>query len=155
MSSTISVNPWSSRLRAPNSKDFDLICCKLKEAIDKNRDTEVVRNLVVEEAVKRIVEQSTCDALILDDTILIVFGVGKPWYADRVMLQEYMVLRLRDGTTFSEYCDALEYLASTVGAETIVVGSQLAHAPKALVRKYVANGFMDTGSPTLIRRRQP
>jgi hypothetical protein len=141
-----------SRLRKPNAFDASRICCQLKKAIASAADREVVRNLDTKELVYRITTGQT-SALILDEAYLLVYTVGSPWYADRIMVAEQLLLRIGEGSSFSSIVDLLDDLAQEHNADCILLGGALAKNPRALARMYKRYGYAIEDTPTLIKRR--
>lgn len=141
-----------SRLRKPSTTDYSRICCKLIEASEKAEGKQIVYGCDPQITARKIV-LGTSASVIIDEAFLLVYAVGKPWYDNRVMVEERLVLRIGEGSDFSVVTDVLDDLADDANAALIVVGSELSSASKALARMYKRQGFVDTESPTLVKRR--
>lgn len=141
-----------SRIRKTNILDYDLICCQLNKAHDAIPDKEVGRGSNAHETTTRIVNQEV-DSIILDEAYLLVYNVGEPWYANKTYVQELLVLKLRDGKSFSVIPDMLDDLMYLHQADAIIVGGALTPRAAALSRLYRRHGFVLEDSPTLIKRK--
>ena len=97
--------------------------------------------------------QGGIEALVLDEAYLVAYSVGSPWYSERVFLQENIILRIGEGSSFSAVCDLLDDLAEQHAANDILVGGALAKHPEALSRKYMRHGYERLDIPSLIKRR--
>lgn len=91
---------------------------------------------------------------IVDETFLVFYEVGQPWYADTDVLEEKLVLNLRQGAKFSAVTDFLEERARLHQAELIGVGTALAASDAALVRCYTREGYRQEAI-TLIKEVTP
>lgn len=91
---------------------------------------------------------------IVDETFLVYYETGQPWYSDTDVLEEKLVLNLRPGASFSAVTDFLEERARLHQAELIGVGTALAASDAALVRCYTRNGFKQEAI-TLIKEVTP
>lgn len=151
MSLTPSRRVSLSRLRKPTADDAVGICCQLMKATDKVPDKEVARDLDHEEVVRRIVQEEVT-SVIIDEAILVVYGIGSPWYADKLYVEEMLVLRLHGGGTFMSVTDFLEDIADMVNADAVIVASALAYSSRALAKLYTRQGFKQE-QVTLAKRR--
>lgn len=106
-------------------------------------------------AVETIV-QGEVDALIIDEAYLLVYTVCSPWYSkSRNILNECLVLRIGEGSTFSAVTQVLEDLGDEYDVDAIVTGGALARNSKAIVRLYERAGYtLETHTPQLTKRRR-
>lgn len=89
---------------------------------------------------------------LVDETYVLVYDVGSPWYSWETMIEEMLVVRLATGTgTIDGVVSVLVALAAVHGAQGIVVGNSLARYPRALERLYTRHGFQASGT-TFYRR---
>lgn len=90
--------------------------------------------------------------LLIDETYVLVYDVGSPWYSREVMIEEMLVVRLATGTgTIDGVVSVLVALAAVHGAQGIAAGNSLARYPRALERLYTRRGFQASGT-TFYRR---
>lgn len=152
MSSTYSQKVSPSRVRKPDETDTSRICCQLKVARDRVDGTEITRDTDLEYITAQIVDHEV-DSVIVDNAFLVVYDIGEPWYVQKTVLRELMVLRIGEGSSFNAVCDLLDDIAEFYECTDILVGTALAKYPRALVRKYQARGYSLLGNPSLIKRR--
>lgn len=82
------------------------------------------------------------DAVIVEETYLLVYDVGAPWYSKDIILAEMLVLKVYEGgARFHHLAEALEQLARENEATAITVGTALAQSDAALSRLYKRHGF--------------
>lgn len=103
-----------------------------------------------------MVVQNMVDAVVIDESYLLVFSVVKPWYSkNRLVLSEDLVLRIGKGSSFRAVVATLEHLAETNDCDAIVTGGALARSSRAITRLYQRFGFeLEDGSPQLTKRRR-
>lgn len=152
MSSTYCKKVTPSRVRKVDERDRSRIYCQIEAARLRVLGTDITK-LADAAFTTEMIVQGGVDSLILDEAFLVVYGVGQPWYSDRVFLEERMVLRIGEGSKFSAVCDLLDDLAEEHNANDIIVGGALAKHPRALVRMYQARGYSILDIPSLIKRR--
>ena len=152
MSSTYCKKVTSQRVRKPQESDRFRIYCQVERARQRVSDSDITKLSCAAYATEMIVLGGV-DALILDEAFLVVYGVGSPWYSDRVFLEEKMVIRIGTGSSFDAVCDLLDDLAEEHQANDILVGGALAKYPRALSRMYQARGYEVIDIPSLIKRR--
>ena len=81
-------------------------------------------------------------AVIVKDTYLVLFSLGKPWFTKKALVDEKLIFRLLNGPgKFKDVVIALEYIAKTVGASGVMVGTGLVPKDAAMVRIYQHAGF--------------
>lgn len=84
-------------------------------------------------------DENSC---IVDDSYLVVFAVGRPWYGSTVLVEEKLVLRLPGATaSFSSVTALLDRIAASTSAAGVVVGTALAPVDEALARLYKRQGY--------------
>lgn len=152
MSSTYCKKVTPCRVRKIDARDRSRIYCQIEKARQRVKDSDITKLSYTGYATEMIVLGGV-DALILDEAFLVVYGVGSPWYSDRVFLEEKMVLRIGEGSSFASVCDLLDDLAVEHDANDIIVGGALAKYPRALIRMYKARGYELMDIPSLIKRR--
>lgn len=103
-----------------------------------------------------MVVQNMVDAVVIDESYLLVFSIVKPWYSkNRLVLSEDLVLRIGKGSSFSAVAFALEQIAETNECDAIITGGALARSSRAITRLYQRFGFeLEDGSPQLTKRRR-
>jgi hypothetical protein len=108
------------------------------------------RNYTVQMIVQNIV-----DAVVVNESYLLVFSVVKPWYSkNSTILCEDLVLRIGKGGSFGDVIAAMEYLAGLNECNAIITGGALARSSRAITRLYQRFGFvLEDGAPQLIKRR--
>lgn len=152
MSSTYCKKVTPCRVRKVDARDRSRIYCQIEKARQRVEGSDITKLSYTGYATEMIVLGGV-DALILDEAFLVVYGVGSPWYSDRVFLEEKMVLRIGEGSGFASVCDLLDDLAVEHDANDIIVGGALAKYPRALIRMYKARGYELMDIPSLIKRR--
>lgn len=139
-------------VREVNLSDYPTIYLLLDSMVTQGNT--LVARIGDAETAARAIASGAVDARVIDEQYLVVFNVGRPWYSDRLVLEELMVLRLRPGTApFSKVTDFLERMAGSVGAELIMVGGALSDRPNALRRAYRQQGFECADHPVLAKWR--
>lgn len=82
------------------------------------------------------------NSVVVEDTYLLLYHFGTPWYSKDVMLEEQLVLKIHEGGgRFSDIPRALEGLAKHHGAVGVFTGTALASSNRALSRLYQREGF--------------
>lgn len=152
MSSTYCKKVTPCRVRKVDARDRSRIYCQIEKARQRVKDSDITKLSSTAYATEMIVLGGV-DALILDEAFLVVYGVGQPWYSERVFLEEKMILRIGKGSNFSAVCDLLDDLAEEHEANDILVGGALAKHQRALSRMYQARGYEALDIPSLIKRR--
>ena len=80
--------------------------------------------------------------VIVKDTYLLAFSVISPWFTSKTLIDEKLIFRLLDGPgKFSDVIEALEYIAQTLYASGILVGTALAPKDEVLTRMFQHAGF--------------
>ena len=102
-----------------------------------------------------MIVQNIVDAVVINESYLLVFSVVKPWYSkNRSILCEDLVLRIGSGSSFRDVVAALEHLADLNECNAIITGGALARSSRAITRLYQRFGFvLEDGAPQLIKRR--
>lgn len=91
--------------------------------------------------------QGRLNAVVVEDTYVLVYNLGSPWYSPATFLEECLVLRVYDGDAdFSAVTQALEGLAKHHGAKAIASATALAKSDRALSRMYQRAGFIPIGT---------
>lgn len=81
-------------------------------------------------------------SVIVKDTYLVLFSVIKPWFTHKTLIDEKLIFRLLDGPgKFTDVVAALEYIAHTMNASGVMVGTGLAPNDKAMSRIYQHANF--------------
>ena len=103
----------------------------------------------------QMIVQNIVDAVVINESYLLVFSVVKPWYSkNRSILCEDLVLRIGSGSSFRDVVAALEHLADLNECNAIITGGALARSSRAITRLYQRFGFvLEDGAPQLIKRR--
>lgn len=81
-------------------------------------------------------------AAIVDDSYLVVFTIGAPWYTDELVLEELGILTLGRGGDFAVVTRFLEDAAKANGCVMVAVGTALSRENEALARKYKRQGYL-------------
>lgn len=82
---------------------------------------------------------------IIDETFLVCYQIGTPWFSNERMLGEMSVLRLGAGGSFSKVTDFLKAEAKRHSCKWVLTGTLLSNCDELLSRLYTMKGF----SPTL------
>lgn len=103
-----------------------------------------------------LIVQNLVDALVIDESYLLVYAIIKPWYSrNKLVLSEEMVLRIGEGGHFSSVVGVLEDLADEHNVDVISVGGALARSSRAIARLYQRYGYVaETDAPQLTKRRR-
>lgn len=153
MFSTYSPKVSPLRRRQPDRMDSR----RIREALEANlvsvREAPVAVLVDIDKAVEVIVN-NVVDAVIVDEAYLVVYEIGIPWYSDKEVLLELLVLRIGEGSSFTAVTDTLDDLAYENDVVYTFVGSAFARSPRALSRLYSRQGFVDEGRPSLNKRRR-
>lgn len=72
---------------------------------------------------------------------LVYFEVGTPWYSDRQILSELLIVRVGPGGTLRGVALFLREQARAAGAALVAVGTTFSRSDRALARLYQAEGF--------------
>lgn len=112
---------------------IDTVKATVDKAIAKNVDATAVMSYII----------GSDNAWLVDDTFLVMFHVGTPWYSPSniIELREELVLRLKPGLDFSVVPAFLEQRAEAEGVCLTAVGTALASSDDALATKYEEQGF--------------
>jgi hypothetical protein len=104
----------------------------------------------------QMIVQNIVDAVVINESYLLVFSVVKPWYSkNRIILCEDLVLRIGKGSCFRDVIATMEHLADINECDAIITGGALARSSRAITRLYQRFGFvLEDGSPQLIKRRR-
>lgn len=144
-----------SRVRHPRESDREPLYGSLSAAVYRSLEASVSYLCTdLEYVVDRIIKGEELLAVILDDSYLLVYSIGSPWYSKSTVLVEDMVLRLAPGSHFSVVTDYLEDLAEQNDCDMILVGGALARSSRAITRLYQRQGFTVEGVPQLSKRRR-
>lgn len=139
--------------------------CRLPDANDKSRiegaingalvsvSKESLGSLASPERMLYSILSREVNSKVVDDSYLVVYDYGIPWYSNKMFLFELMVLKIGSGGSFEAVTDLLDDLAYEVDAKAIAVGSQLCRAPAALSRLYSRAGFVNEGKTSLVKWR--
>jgi len=122
--------------------DLPLIRDKLDSLVYKLRKSNkksVYKILSVDTAMEQLPLMD--NVYIVDECYLVIYEIFTPWYSDRPVLAEQLVLQLRQGGDFSVIPAFLEKAASEQGACMAVVGTMLARSDAALAAMYQQGGF--------------
>lgn len=104
----------------------------------------------------QVIVQNMVDAVVINESYLLVFSVVKPWYSkNKTVLCEDLVLRIGKGSSFSDVIATMEDLAEVNECDAIITGGALARSSRAITRLYQRFGFvLEDGSPQLTKRRR-
>lgn len=125
------------------------ICLKERSAVVRSNTDYLVQHLgTVDEIYSSIVasltEDTGIEAVIVNEDYLLLYSVVKPYYSKDNILQEQLVLRIRNtGATFINVVDTLRLLCKVNSCRGILVGTALAFRQRALARLYENAGFID------------
>lgn len=81
---------------------------------------------------------------IINETYLVSLEVGSPWYTDKRLVEEQLVVKLypEGPGSFAEVTEFLKAVPEWVGAEGTGVGTALTEYDAPLVQKYTEAGFV-------------
>lgn len=149
--------------RTPRTGDRERIKAALQAALylslapsGEESNISTVRYLCDDpEYTVELIVHGSVDALIIDESYLLVYAVVVPWYSkNRIVLAEELVLRIDKGSSFGSVIATLEQLADDHKCEAIIAGGALARSSRAITRLYQKYGFvLETGVPQLTKRR--
>lgn len=81
--------------------------------------------------------------MIVEETYAVLFSVVKPWFTDKMLIEEKLIFKLFDGPgKFPDVIVALEHVAKTMGAVGILAGTALAPKDAVMVRILERQGFV-------------
>ncbi len=75
----------------------------------------------------------------------VFYESGTPWYSDKPLLSELLVVRVHPGGTLKDVARYLEYRAKIEGCRSVAVGTAFARRDKALARLWEAQGYTREG----------
>lgn len=122
-------------------RDYDTIRAALTSMVAnmQQRGTKLIHSILdVDEAMEALY---TFDSFIVEDSFLVVYDVGNPWYSTDLILNELLVLRLNDKADFSVVPAFLEQQALEAGCRIIAAGTALARHDRSLEYLYSSHGF--------------
>lgn len=152
MSSTYCKKISPSRIRKVTESDRLNIYCQLIKARDAVQGQEItVKNDVL--YTTNQIMMGVVDSYVLDEAYLVAYWVGSPWYSHRIFVEECIILRIGEGSSFNSVCDLLDDIANEHNADIIITAGALAKHKRALARKYKACGYVEAESPSLYKRR--
>lgn len=129
------------RARIVDGDDYDKIyhaLVKLEEDYKLNPVKGIHKILSADIAFDNLVNME--NVWIVEESYLVVFDIGIPFYSDALVLQELLVLRLSSGD-FSCVTAFMEQQAREAGCAMVVAGTALTHCDKALASLYHRYGF--------------
>lgn len=89
---------------------------------------------------------SGIDAAVLNDSHLLVYSVGAPWFSgEAVWLIEQFYIRVGPGSSTAALA-AVDELGRSLGCSAVVFGTSLAASDKALGRLLVRQGYLPQSS---------
>ena len=91
------------------------------------------------------------NAFVVNGRWFIVYDVGTPWFSDKRVLQEVMVLRIAPGGRFSEVTDFLEAEAKAWQCEAIMAGTFFSTNDRLCSALYQRQG-LEQAAIAMIRR---
>lgn len=110
------------------------------DLIDHNAALSTVESLLRGEPSEGV------QAVILNDSHLLVYSVGAPWFAGQdVWLIEQFYMRVGRGSSDAAL-DAVDELGRSLGCSTVVFGTSLAPSDKALGRLLERRGYLPQSS---------
>lgn len=126
--------------RRPTVEEFAGIANTLS---GKANSAELWKGRVKADTVVEGFKAGKFDAVIVEETYLLIYAVGSPWYSDEYIdFYEMGVYRIaRHCATFVSVTQAMEGIARQCGASRILVGTSLPENKRALVRLYERYGF--------------
>ena len=154
MSSTSCSKVSPRRVRLPCESDRELITVALAAAVYRSLASTVSYLCTDQKYVVDNIVGGAYTSAVLDDSYLLIYNVGSPWYSTSSVLSEEMVLRLRPGSHFSVVTDYLDDLAEHYDCDLILVGGALSRSSRAITRLYQRQGFTVEGVPQLSKRRR-
>jgi len=154
MSSTSCSKVSPRRVRLPCESDRELITVALAAAVYRSLASTVSYLCTDQKYVVDNILDHTYTSVVLDDSYLLIYNVGSPWYSTSSVLVEEMVLRLQPGSHFSVVTDYLDDLAEHYDCDLILVGGALSRSSRAITRLYQRQGFTVEGVPQLSKRRR-
>lgn len=131
-----------ARYRKVERKDASAIVLAVHDIIERvqERGSKVWTKFIEADEVLDYISE-TDYAYIVEDTFLVIYEIGSPWYTTARFLNEKLVLALKPGGNFTDVTDFLEERRRAEDAVLTVVGTALAISDRALVRLYSREGF--------------
>lgn len=80
-------------------------------------------------------------AYVVNESYLVVYELGIPWYSSSLMLSEQLVLQLSSNSDFAVVPSFLEQAGREAGASLVETGTALAKSDAALASLYKRAGF--------------
>lgn len=144
----------SSRLRLPKPSDYNDLHLSLVRSTAEACGKITTAIVDIEHTISQIVNNEV-QGYILDEQILVLYDVGKPFYSKYTVVEEVMVLRYATGSsTLQDVCDLLEDIADEHRAKGVVVGGALSYRPRVLARAYRRCGYTEDDNPQLYKWRK-
>ncbi|WWO60250.1 acetyltransferase [Xanthomonas phage SB3] len=143
---------FSPSSRPPTPNDAERIERAIVQAL-RSVSKESLGSLASPEKMLYSILSGEARSVVVEESYLVVYDYGIPWYSNKMFLFELMVLKIGTEGSFSDVTDILDHLADQVDAKAIAVGSQLCKAPAALSRLYSRAGFVNEGKTSLVKWR--
>lgn len=131
-------------VRKASEKDFNKIWARLYRAFEGNPKAWIQEYTVEDgaEVIYSAIESGEVIAVVVKETYLVCYRTGSPWYGNRKLLEECLVMRIADGEgKFDDVVEFLESEATRLGCCGVSVSTALAWDNEGLARKYEKYGF--------------
>lgn len=132
-----------NNIRPLREEDYPFIDAYIKQRPWERANKEwvaLIDPVLIESTLKN--QNPNIHSVIVKDTYLVLFSVIKPWFTNKTLIDEKLIFRLLDGPgKFADVVEALEYIAHTMNAVGVMVGTALAPKDEVLVRMFQRAGF--------------
>lgn len=132
-----------NNIRPLREEDYPFIDAYIKQRPWERADKKwvsLIDPVLIESTLKN--QNPNIHSVIVKDTYLVLFSVIKPWFTHKTLIDEKLIFHLLDGPgKFTDVVAALEYIANTMNASGVMVGTALAPKDAVLVRMFQRAGF--------------
>jgi hypothetical protein len=131
-------------IRPINEEDYPQIDMYIKQRSWERSGKQWV-NLINPALIERVAKNKHphIHIMIVEETYAVLFSVIKPWFTDKMLIEEKLIFKLFDGPgKFLDVVTALEHVAKTMGAVGILAGTALAPKDAVMVRILERQGFV-------------
>lgn len=134
----------SARARLVNEEDYSLIFKAVNSATEElvEAGTKPLANTMDPEVAVDFLIYSNTHSYILDETFLVAYTIGEPWFSKDKFLGELMVIRVAGLTgSLKDVKSFLQSEAERHSCKWIAVGTLLSPREEALSALYTRSGY--------------
>lgn len=75
----------------------------------------------------------------------VLFDIGTPWYSDKPLLSELLIVRVQPGGSLKDVARYLQREAKKLGVVAVAIGTAFARSDRALARIWTSLGWKQEG----------